>query len=92
MTNIIRCKLTRFCKILKGRIPVPNNGACDWGLHRANIVASCNVCKIYYDPVNYGNNKNGHCVYVPAKEKCFPAKWARDHGYAISNCGMHQIC
>ena len=59
--------------ILGIRIPVPNNGACDWGLKQANITASCDSCAQYYDPrPERGNNKDGFCVYVPEKEYCIP--------------------
>ena len=76
--------------ILGIRIPVPNNGACDWGLKQANITASCDSCAQYYDPrPERGNNKDGFCVYVPEKEYCYPAKFARQKNYTIDDCGMY---
>ena len=66
------------------RIPVPNEGSCDWGLFNADIVASCDTCAQYYDPrPGYGDNDDGACVYVHKKEKCFPTSWARNQNYDI---------
>ena len=64
--------------MIQVRIPVPNNGACDWGLPEAK---SCSYCKKYYDPrypEKYGNTDNGKCVWVPNESKCFPKKWVKD--------------
>ena len=75
--------------ILLGRIAVPNNGACDWGLVKAGIIASCGECRKYYDPrSSYTNNDDGNCVYVPSKSKCFPLKYAQEQGMAVDDhCG-----
>ena len=70
------------------RIPVPNSGACDWGLGNAGIRANCKTCKQYYDPrPQFGNTDGGVCVYVPGKDKCFAARYARNQNYEIANCG-----
>ena len=61
---------------IKVRIPVPNQGACDWGLPNAY---SCAYCQNYFDPRDpYGDNDDGKCVWVPSKGKCFPKKWATE--------------
>ena len=66
------------------RSPVPNNGACDWGLRNSGIKASCSECQKYYDPRSgYGNQPGGYCVYVPASDLCFPSSW-------ISNTRMSE--
>ena len=70
---------SNFILILIDRIPVPNDGACDWGLNNANIIASCEVCAKYYDPRT--NFQNQPCVYVPHKSRCWPANLARNKNW-----------
>ena len=58
------------------RSPVPNNGACDWGLQDSGIKASCRECQKYYDPrISDGTQPGGYCVYVPASDLCFSSSW-----------------
>ena len=71
------------------RIPVPNDGACDWGLDNAGITASCLICKQYFD--GRASNSRDPCVFVPGHGKCYPKKWAVDHNYEIDPCGEFQI-
>ena len=67
--------------LISVRIPVPNSGACDWGLPNAD---SCAYCQEYYDPRDdYGNNEDGKCVWVPNEGKCFPKKHSLDKGWTI---------
>jgi hypothetical protein len=70
------------------RIPVPNAGACDWGLAAAGIAQSCAVCDQYYD----GRASNVHskeCVWIPAEGQCFPRDWAESSNppMVIEACG-----
>ena len=73
-----------FATVSKARIAIPDKGACDWGLP-APMVASCLTCNRYFDSRDgYGDNTDGHCEYVPDHKKCFPAAWARQHGFTTS--------
>ena len=74
------------------RIPVPNNGGCDWGLEHTELIASCDICDNFYDPNPlYGDNEDGTCVYIPSKAKCFAAKYARQNGFTVAECGIYQL-
>jgi len=64
--------------IKKVRVPVPNGGACDWGLDKFGLTASCKVCNQYQDGRD-GTNNSQPCVFVPARGKCFPAEYAAQH-------------
>merc|ERR1712232_1101944 len=65
-------------KAANNRIPVPKRGACDWGLKRAKISASCETCNRYKD------GRNGKdCQYVPNMGQCFPDFWAKRNKMAV---------
>ena len=75
----------------EARIPVPNDGACDWGLDNAGIRAGCKTCEQYYDArSHYGNTDDGACIYVSSRDKCFPTAWAREETYNTDLCGECQ--
>ena len=63
---------------------MPNDGACDWGLAKKNIDASCEVCAQYHD--GRPDWKNEECVYVPDKSRCWPRNAARNKDYETEDC------
>lgn len=66
----------------ENRSPVPDAGACDWGLDNAGIIASCRECNLYYDGRGGDNNYLNWCEYVPSQKKCFHHTYAKSQGWA----------
>ena len=67
---------------ISDRVPVPEVGACDWGLKQAK----CEDCKMYYDArPEHDHHKltDGRCVWVPADKKCATIKWANQWNRTI---------
>jgi len=62
------------------RIPVPNGGACDWGLPAEE--QNCEFCEKYFDP-RIGNTDGGKCVWTPSQNLCMPKDWAQQQGWDI---------
>jgi poly(3-hydroxybutyrate) depolymerase len=71
------------------RIPVPNGGACDWGLPAES--QNCDFCSKYYDP-RYGNNDNGKCVWVESQNHCMPKQWAQQQHWDIQEFCNNYMC
>ena len=66
------------CLYTEDRIPVPETGACDWGLKNPR----CEDCKMYYDP-RPGNFHNQKCVWIPTEGKCSPKRFAQNQNLTI---------
>ena len=61
------------------RVPVPDEGACDWGLNRylRPEDPTCEDCMSYYDGRNSSTNfYMQDCVWVPLEGKCYPKNHA----------------
>lgn len=71
------------------RQPVPNGGACDWGLPEDS--QNCEFCSQYYDP-RYGNNDGGKCVWVASQNHCMPKNWAQQQGWDIQEFCTDAMC
>ena len=78
------------CECAPVRIPVPNKGACDWGLKQADITATCTICAQYFDGRSQEPWKDEPCVFVPNKGRCFPKQWALKNNFEHDSCGEFQ--
>ena len=60
------------------RYPVPNEGACDWGLKRflSPVSPICEICKLYHDGRTDSVFSMQDCVWVREKGKCYPKNYA----------------
>ena len=72
------------------RIPVPKEGACDWGINDdlGSVDPTCEICKLYYDGrTEESNFSMQDCVWVPSKENCYPRNYAVNQ-----NLGYDESC
>ena len=64
------------------RSPVPNEGACDWGINSflSPVDPICEICKLYYDGRTNNTHSMQDCVWVSLEGKCYPKNYAVGQG------------
>ena len=65
------------------RSPVPNEGACDWGLNSflSPVDPICEICQLYYDGRTNNTHSMQDCVWVPLYGKCYPKNYAVNQNF-----------
>ena len=71
----MRCILL-FFTVERG--PVPNEGACDWGINSflGSVAPTCEICKWYYDGRTDSSFAMQDCVWAPIAENCYAKNYA----------------